>query len=179
MKIFNNISIIDSVDSCCSVKGNELIYEKEDKTNILIPCFNVGFYENEINQSSITKAIDICYFLFEDVSKFEIGISTYGNLFPSSKGLIDFDGNNFRYSFIFGRQEGVKEYEIGGVCLRINSFSYGNYKVFAKSMRVILLEETKFLNEYTSNDSYKTDASLQAFLLNQDIKYIDKIIKAI
>lgn len=69
MRVFNNISIIHSADFFCSTIGNELIYEQGRKTNILLPCFNIVFYENEINPSPITKSIDVCYFLFEDVSK--------------------------------------------------------------------------------------------------------------
>ena len=56
MRIFKNISIIDSIDSFCSTFGNELIYEKGDKTNLLLPCFNIGFYDNEINKNPITKS---------------------------------------------------------------------------------------------------------------------------
>ena len=180
MKVFENISIQDSVDNFCSTIGNELIYEKEGKTNILVPCFNIGFYENEINRKPITKAVDICYFLFEAVSKFEIDFSTYDSLFPKDDGLIDFDGKKFRYDFNFdAKGSNIQEYEIEGVCYRINSFSYGNYKLFAKSMRVILLEGSKFLEVYTSNDAYKEDFFYRSFLLNQNKQLIDKIIKEI
>lgn len=180
MKVFENISILDSVDNFCSTIGNELIYEKKGKTNILVPCFNVGFYENEINTQPITKAVDICYFLFEAVSKFEIDFSTYDSLFPKKNGLIDFDGKKFKYDFNFGAKENnTQEYQIEGVCYRTNSFSYGNYKLFAKSMRVILLKGSKFLEVYTSNYAYKEDFYYRSFLLNQNKKIITKIIKEI
>jgi hypothetical protein len=180
MKVFNNVSIVDSIDSFCSTIGNELAYEKEGKTNILLPCFNIGFYENDINPSSITKAIDICYFLFENVSKCEIDLSTYKSLFPDEGGVIGFDGNEFKYRFDFGTQsEDATAYELAGVCFRVNSFSYGKYKIYGKSMRVILLDESDFLEEYNSNDSFKDNFVYHSFLRNENKKYIDSIIKAV
>lgn len=180
MKKFEKISILDSVDTFCSTLGNELIYEKNGKTNIIIPCFNVGFYDNKINPNPITKAIDICYFLFEAVSKFEIDLSTYDSLFPKNNGLIDFDGKNFKYDFNFCLKENdTQEFEIGGVCYRINSFSYGNYKVYAKSMNIILLNESEFLENYTSNDNFKSNVNYRNFLLNKHNGYIDSIINLV
>lgn len=180
MKVFDNVSIIDSVDSFCSTIGNELVYEKYGKTNVLVPCFNIGFYENEINPSPITKAIDVCYFLFENVSKLEIDLSTYKSLFPDESGVIDFDGKNFKYHFEFGVQSEDKTlYEIGGVCFRVNSFAYGNFKIYGKSMRVILLNESNFLEDYNSNNSYKSNAVYSSFLHNDIKEYINYIIKAV
>jgi len=178
MRIFKNISIINSVDLFCSTIGNEFIFEKGNVTNLLLPCFNIGFYENEINQSEITKAIDRCYFLFENVVKCKVELSTYESILPGQNGTIDFDGGKFDYNFDFGKN--IKDstiHELSGVCYRYNSFSYGSYTIASKDLSVILLNESKFLNEYTSNESYKTDTSIQIFLSRQVSEYIDEIRK--
>jgi hypothetical protein len=180
MKVFKNISIIDSVDLFCSTIGDELVYEKNGKTNLLIPIFNVGFYENQINQSSITKTIDVCYFLFESVKSFEANLSTYESLLPTEKDVIDFDGNKYIYSSNFGEQatEDVTEYEIEGTCFRINSFSYGSYKIHAENLAVILIDESKFSEVYSSNVDYKSNSCYKDFLLNQKKEYLTQAIKA-
>ena len=172
MKIFNNISIIDSVDSSCSTLGNEFIYEKGNKTNLILPCFNIGFYENAINNESITKAVDICYFLFESISKCEIQLSKYENIHPNDKRTIDLDGNKFYYEYNFEKSFiDVNSFYIEGTCLRGNSFSYGSYRIFAESTKVILTEESKISDIYTTNDDYKSNFYYHSFLLNLNKEY--------
>jgi len=180
MRIFKNISIIDSIDSFCSTFGNELIYEKGDKTNLLLPCFNIGFYDNEINKNPITKCVDICYFLFEDIMNFEIELNIYEGIDPNKIGVININENRFKYRFNF--DEGnikTSDFEFEGLCFRYNSFSYGSYKIKANILKVILLDETKFLEVYTSNEAYKNNSFYQSFLLNQNKQLIDKTIKEV
>lgn len=179
MRIFKNISIIDSIDSFCSTFGNELIYEKGDKTNLLLPCFNIGFYDNEINKNPITKCVDICYFLFEDIVNCEIELNIYEGNDTNKKGLINIDANRFKYRFNFDGNIKTSDFELEGVCLRYNSFSYGSYRIKANILKVIFLDETKFLEVYTSNETYKDDSFYQSFLLNQNKQLIDKTIKEV
>jgi len=179
MKIFEDISITDSIDSFCSTLGNELIYEKEKHTNLLLPCFNIGFYECKINISSVTKWADLCYLLFEDVWHYKIELSTYESMFPNKDAVINHNGNQFKYNINL-KNENIEaiSFEIEGVCYRHNSFSYGSYRIAAKSFKVILLDETNLLNNYTSNNDYKKDKYIQSFLLNNNNeKLINKIIK--
>lgn len=180
INIYKNISIEDSVDTFASTLGNELIYESGHGTNLLLPCFNAGFYDNDLNNSPITSAVDLCYFLFESVSQCKIELSTYHNLFPDENGIINLDGNKFEYLHRFHEvPRNSKCFEIEGTCYRRNSFSYGSFKIDAQSMHVILVEESQISEEYGVNNSFKNSSFIKSFLLGQNTVQIAQIISEI
>lgn len=177
MNIFLDISI-DGIDTFCSVLGKELVFEHKNKSNILLPCFNMGFYENAINPDINTKAIDKCYLLFKSILEFNAELDLYESLYPGTKGLIELAGNKINYKIQFGlSEEKVNNYTLEGSCFRNNSFSYGTYTFLAGTLNVVLIDS--YLNEYKNNNSFKSNKAIQAFLLNKDIddSFFEALIK--
>lgn len=168
MKTYLNISI-ENIDTFCAVLGNELVIEEGIISTIIIPCFNIGFYENEINPESVTKAIDKCYLLFKLATRLDIELSLYDNAFPSKNGLIELTGNRIKYSLNLNVEKGTKnsDYFLEGLCFRNNSFSYANYKIQANSLRVIIPDSSKVVEIYTIDKRYKNDNEIKDFLLNR------------
>lgn len=177
MKRYSDISIEESVDSFCAVFGNDLVFENNLQTHLLLPAFNIGFYENSINPDSITKAVDYSYFLFENISSYEAYFNEYDGLFPNKDGHISFKSNNSVYKYVFNTEQGI-EFELEGLCFRYNSYSYANFKIRARSLNIIIVNDLYALSEYDYNETFKIDTKIQDFLLNKGISqsFIEEIM---
>ena len=180
MRKYSNINI-ESIDSFCSVFGNELIFEKKDNFHLLLPCLNLGFYENPINIDVVTKAFEQCYLIFEIISKVHIELHLYNSVSPNKKNEIDISGSVLKYVTDIEKKlcKTNNEYLLEGICFRNNSFSYATLKIYSESLNIIVGNNYCKLIEYTCiSDNYKTDEKIIDFLLNHDSNICDVFLQS-
>ena len=170
MILFDNIC--DGIDSFCSVFGKELIIENKKGTHLLLPAYNLGFYDNSINNEGITKSIKKCYLLFKNILEFNIHLDLYDSLLPDKDGKIQLSDIEktyiFKYEDKFNDKTDLEILKIEGMCMRHKSFSYATFSTKAEALNIIVLDYT--LSDYINDNSFKYDAEIKRFLYGEIVE---------
>jgi len=170
MTLFDNISS-DGIDTFCSVFGKELIVENKKETHLLLPAYNLGFYDNSINKESFTKSIKKCYLLFKNIKEFNIHLNLYDSLLPNKNGKIELSNVEKIYKFKYEdkpyNKSDLEIIIIEGMCLRHKSFSYATFTTKSESLNIIVTDY--ILSDYANDNPFKYDAEIKRFLFGEVI----------
>lgn len=175
--IYKNINA-DNIDTFCSILGKEVLFEYKGKSYLMIPCFNVGFYENVVNPEKITKSVDYSLFLFEDIFKVNISLGIY-----KDQKHTEFFDKRICYDVIYKdiTEKEHRNFYLEGFCHRGTSNSYASYKIFSESVHLIIMNN-KELKEYKSGiEEFDSNESIKDFLAFKqlDIGFLQSIIETI